>query len=313
MADITFADAVDARNLCQDDFLRRTNVVAVGVGYRVKGGVETKEFCVKAYVSTKRPLEALPVALRLPRTVRTSKGREVRVDVDEMEPPVAQSLRQRVRPAEGGYSIGHYRITAGTVAIGVRDVDGGRLFHFLSNNHILANSNASCLGDPILQPAPADGGLLGRDEVAELCRFVPMHFGAGPWNFVDAAVACSRFENVDRRVHFIGEPTAVRNKNGLHVGETLQKTGRTTDYTQGRIVALYTTVNVGYGEGRVARFYDQIVASSMSDGGDSGSLVLDLDGNALGLLFAGSSNSTIINHIQLVEQSLHIKVAERVV
>ena len=313
MADITFAEAAEARDLCQDDFFRRPNLVAVAVGYRVRGGRETPEICVKAYVVEKKPADQVPDSERFPLTVPASKGVEVPVDVDEMEPPLAQGLRQRVRPAVGGYSVGHYQITAGTVAIGVRDSNGAGLFHILSNNHILANSNSASLGDPILQPAPADGGVLGRDQVAELCRFVPMDFGFGAWNVVDAAVACTRFENVDRRVHFIGEPEAVRNKNGVHLGESLQKTGRTTDYTRGKVVALNAAVSVGYGGGRVARFHDQIVAGYMSEGGDSGSLVLDLDGNALGLLFAGSSTTTIINHIQLVEQALRITVAETVV
>ena len=48
-------------------------------------------------------------------------------------------------------------------------------------------------------------------------------------------------------------------------------------------------------KGRVdnqARFARQIVTSAMSAGGDSGSLLLDMDNRAVGLLFAGSPTVT---------------------
>src|SRR5439155_1366058 len=45
----------------------------------------------------------------------------------------------------------------------------------LSNNHVLANQNAGRVGDPILQPGPADGGRL-QDTIARLVDFVPIQF-----------------------------------------------------------------------------------------------------------------------------------------
>ena len=66
------------------------------------------------------------------------------------------------------------------------------------------------------------------------------------------------------------------------------------------------TADVDYGSGRTARFTDQLLAGPMSQGGDSGSAVLD-DGNRLvGLLFAGSDSTTIINHIEHVFAALNI-------
>ena len=91
----------------------------------------------------------------------------------------------------------------------------------------------------------------------------------------------------------------------------VQKTGRTTNYTTGRITAINATVDVGYGGGRVARFKDQIVTTNISAGGDSGSLVTTLDNVAVGLLFAGSSTSTIVNQIENVRSLLKVEVAEQ--
>jgi hypothetical protein len=92
----------------------------------------------------------------------------------------------------------------------------------------------------------------------------------------------------------------------------VQKTGRTTHYTVGRITAISATVDVGYGGGRVARFRDQIVTTNMSAGGDSGSLVTTQDNVAVGLLFAGSSIATIVNQIENVRSLLRVEVAEEI-
>ena len=63
---------------------------------------------------------------------------------------------------------------------------------------------------------------------------------------------------------------------------------------------LNATVNVSYGVGQVARFENQIVTTAMSQGGDSGSLLVAGDAlHAVGLLFAGSEQATIHNPIQV--------------
>jgi len=66
------------------------------------------------------------------------------------------------------------------------------------------------------------------------------------------------------------------------------------------------TVNVEYGPGRLAQFSDQLLAGPMSQGGDSGSAVLDNNNRLVGLLFAGSENSTIINRIEHVFSALSL-------
>ena len=87
----------------------------------------------------------------------------------------------------------------------------------------------------------------------------------------------------------------------------MQKTGRTTEYTQGQIVQIDVTTSVGY-NGRMATFTDQLMANGMSAGGDSGSAVLDEAGFVVGLLFAGSNTATLINPIQTVLDLLGIEL-----
>lgn len=91
-----------------------------------------------------------------------------------------------------------------------------------------------------------------------------------------------------------------------------KKTGRSTHFTTGRITAVDATIDVGFGGGRGARFRDQMVATDMSAGGDSGSLVLTLDNVAVGLLFAGSPTAMIANQIENVRALLRVEVAEQI-
>jgi hypothetical protein len=243
----------------------------------------------------------------------------------------ALMLAGRLRPAKGGFSVGHYQITAGTIATCVYDVlPGGTTgspplhgvgtppqFYILSNNHVLANTNAAQIGDPILQPGPYDGGTDPADRIATLSRWVPITLEPPTSrslhrNVVDAAIAQGQFHDLDREVYWTGHVRGWRRKANVDVGTVVQKTGRTTNYTTGRITAIGATIDVGYGGGRVARFSDQLVTTNISAGGDSGSLVTTLDNVAVGLLFAGSSVATIVNQIENVRSFLRVEVAQRV-
>jgi hypothetical protein len=231
---------------------------------------------------------------------------------------------ERVRPVTGGASIGHFRGTAGSLGICCHDtmrpiLGAPQRFYLLSNNHVLANCNEASVGDAILQPAPADGGRIANDIVARLTRFVPIRFafertslsydaGSAPINYVDAAIAEGRFEQLDRRIHWIGD---LRHGSPLaEIGVTVQKCGRTSNYTTGTILAVNATVSVNYPGGRIARFAKQIITSAMATGGDSGAVIVDLEQRALGLLFATSTAIAIASPISLVEQLLDIRVTQ---
>ncbi|MFQ5875613.1 MAG: serine protease [Dehalococcoidia bacterium] len=328
----------------QENLFKKMNVVGMGVGTNVKGGEDTGEPCVKVLVSQKLPLDLLTEGDKI-----DPKVGSYNTDVEEVgelfaghpfmssrvppesqeevtpqpfmstgqpeeevtpQPFMATALTPRIRPVEGGFSVGHYRITAGTYATAVYDRSPypgiPPRYYVLSNNHVLANSNNARIGDPILQPGPYDGGTYPGDMIARLSRFVPIRFD-GTCNYVDAAVAEGPFHWLDREIYWIGFVKGVR-REWPQIGEILQKTGRTTNYTTGRVRAINAIVNVNYGGGRVGRFCRQIVTANMSAGGDSGSLVLDLNENAVGLLFAGSSVATIMNHIVYVQALLAIRI-----
>ncbi len=82
--------------------------------------------------------------------------------------PNPETRKDKWRPAPGGISLGHYNISTATLG-GVVKKNGTR--YILSNNHVLADSNAGKIGDPIWQPGPADGGT-ADDEIAKLSELV---------------------------------------------------------------------------------------------------------------------------------------------
>src|SRR5437773_10541984 len=140
--------------------------------------------------------------------------------------PFPAIYQRNVRPALGGISIGHYAITAGTLACLVRDA--GETF-ILSNNHVLANENRGAEGDPILQPGRFDGGKTDRDVIARLDTFVAVD-PAGT-NLVDSALA----KPVDERdvipdILGIGR---LRGTKQAVLDEKVMKSGRTTRKTEG--------------------------------------------------------------------------------
>lgn len=207
--------------------------------------------------------------------------------------PTPDALRARVRPLRPGVSVAHPSVTAGTLGGFVRTAGG---LAILSNNHVLAASDAAVPGDAVLQPGPADGGL-PADRVATLTafeRFVP-----GRANLVDAAVALLDAGIGAEPGNLPGGPLSGRVVAGTDVDpdDTVEKIGRTTGHTRGVVTAVEVdAVAVQYDEG-VHRFDDQIEiqgAGGFSAGGDSGSVIWrSRDRAPVALLFAGSTTGGV--------------------
>jgi len=362
-------DVLQAQRMFMDSLLAKPNVVGVAVGLKNNVG----EPSVVVLVQRKVPVAALTVAESVPKEVDG-----VKTDVVEIGYVRAyDSPRDRYRPEiPSGVSIGHYKITAGTLGTIVTDRTTGEKL-ILSNNHVLANSNDSLVGDAILQPGTADGGNNPADMVARLERFVTLRYvddpdvpvptpspsptptptpgGTGSCSVVNTvvsvvnaaaallgsqqrvapasaavptrpqaavstvnAVAQTPSNEVDCALakpldpsKFTGEILGIGQVHGTKpaaLGMAVRKSGRTTGYTTGTITLLNATVNVAYGN-RTARFTGQIITTPMSQGGDSGSLLVDGTQNvAVGLLFAGSDQSTIFNPIDAVLSALQINL-----
>ncbi|NTW54582.1 MAG: hypothetical protein HGB15_07455 [Chlorobaculum sp.] len=320
-------------NSVRSSLMSRKNVVATGIGYKISAGKKTGELSIVCSVERKEASAKLLSSEMVPKAVDgittdvVATGR-----IRAFVPPTG-----RFRPAPGGVSLGHFEITAGTLGCLVRK--NGELF-ILSNNHVLANCNDAAIGNAILQPGPYDGGLNPADKIAELAEFVPITFSgsssacpiansiADVCNFLASvtgsdtrlqAISVQAAENlIDAALARPLNPADVQNEilgigaiagtaEGT-LGLAVKKSGRTTGLTTGVIEQISVTSNVSYGSNRVAQFHDQLMAGAMSQGGDSGSAVLDNANNLVGLLFAGSDQTTIINRIQNVFSILGVSL-----
>jgi hypothetical protein len=302
--------ALVAQGRHTDALLRIPGVVGTAVGLLPNGTPSVRLFLVSADVGgLPAVLDGVPVS-----AVVTGQF------MARSDPTTRQ------RPAPLGSSVGHFSITAGS--IGARVVDGDGNVYVLSNNHVLANSNDAALGDAIYQPGPYDGGT-SADGIATLSAFRPIDFsgGANPFDAAIALSTTSSLGNASPADDGYGRPSALlfgdTTPAGLFADVTkllnvpVQKYGRTTKLTKGKITGINGTVTVCYEVVSIfciksARFTDQLIidAAGFSGGGDSGSLIVSDDGTLrpVALLFAGSSTQTIANRIDLVLNYFGVRV-----
>lgn len=195
------------------------------------------------------------------------------------------------RPPFPGISIAHFRVTAGTLGCFVKDSAGKT--YILSNNHVLANSNKAKLDDVILQPGKLDGGVKSKHVIAKLSNFKILDLNVA--NTMDAAIA--EVEDDRGLIMKINRTNKIKGSilpaNGLKV----EKFGRTTGLTKGRITTRNLDLKVDFGN-KLIEFRDQFEikgnrGTMFCDGGDSGSLIFEKDSlKAVGLLFAGTDDGT---------------------
>lgn len=288
-------------------FLGRPGVAAVAYGYKVTGGVRTSTKSVVVGVWKKVPRALLRDDEVIPTTVLGIPTDVVEVgEIKATAMEIAPDPTARVRPCPGGVSVGHPDITAGTLGSWVRKHGDSRQWFMLSNNHVLANEGRSRIGDPILQPGPADGGSVVADRVASLADVAPL----GDPVLVDAAVAqADRPEVVDPSVGGIGPVLGWRE---VELGESVTKSGRTTGVTVGEVVGVDAVVDVMFSTG-VRRCVDQLLIGpgGFSAPGDSGSVIVSTqDQQAVGLLFAGSPEITVANRMSNVVRTLGIRFGD---
>jgi hypothetical protein len=133
---------------------------------------------------------------------------------------------------------------------------------------------------------------------------------AVPENLVDCALGRPINPAMfNEEIRQIGKVTGTK---PAALGMRVRKYGRTTAYTEGNVTLLNATVNIAYGTmtgQKTARFVGQVVTEAMSQGGDSGSLIVDATENkAVGLLYAGSELATIFNPIDSVLSQLNVTI-----
>ena len=128
-----FRQLLEAQRIAQGDLLRRRGVLGVAIGFRNYKEQVTDQLAMAVLVQQKKPVEALSAEDVVPPDI--NGARTDVVEVGRLEALV--NPRDRFRPnIPAGVSIGHYKVTAGTLGAIVFDRNTGEPL-ILSNNHVL--------------------------------------------------------------------------------------------------------------------------------------------------------------------------------
>jgi hypothetical protein len=281
-----------------------------GIGQRMTEGKKRRDLVLKVYVASKRPRHEIEHPV--PRTISITgiEGR-IRTDVEEIGVLRLQAAGDRERPAHPGVGLSHPQAASGTFGCLVRR-NGSPDLYILSNSHVIANSGLGHRGDPIHQPSAQYGGGPG-DVIAVLEDSVRLIFSdAGYPNLVDAAIAkVLNPADVEPTLKSIGVPRGVSTK--IEEGMSVQMTGSVSGHVTGVVknpdfVAELWYENTEGGASRVG-FRKQVLCEPFTVDGDSGALVLNMEGEAVGIHFAGSDLVSIFNPISFVLDVLKIELA----
>jgi hypothetical protein len=157
----------------------------------------------------------------------------------------------------------------------------------------------------VVYPGPTDAGS-NEQIVATLADFVKFERTRDLVNHVDAALARIDKEWADKiNLSIFRAKTPLKMTDPAR-GMKVAKRGRTTGDTQGTVrdVNFSLVIDYGRGVGKIG-FVDQVLCTRYTEGGDSGSIVVDRDSGAIvGLHFAGSEQGSIFNPIREVVKKL---------
>ncbi len=288
------------------DLFNKFGVTGVGNGKKIVNGIPTTNDAILVFVKEKIDPDAITTQGADPSLIpKEIDG--VPVDVIEVGDIQLQRVFQsKVRPIKPGFSISHGNVSAGTIGGLFYDKDGDVVA--LSNSHVLANAGLGRLGDVIYQPGTIDARddlkFIGWDKpydrypyIGTLKSFSPLGTTGGYYH--DSAIAKIYPELVDGGYIDTAYPELNHSLDGfcdVSVGDTVYKCGRTTGFTTSKIIAENAEFRINYSFGQCT-FKNVTLASAMSEGGDSGSIGLNKDLKAFGLLFAGSEKVTLFNPI----------------
>jgi hypothetical protein len=212
---------------------------------------------------------------------------QVRLFAPAIDP---QTLRSRCRPLLIGCSVAHVTATAGTLSFMARHNKTNRAV-LVSNSHVFAHSGSAKIGDGVTQPGRADGS---AEPIGALLDYVPLKLDGS--NQVDAAIAVvdPAIELQSNSIPGIGNFTLVAGGDVLP-NMSVTKVGRTSGLTRGVVTAVefdHILVDTEIGS---ATFDGQIeirgTEHAFSQLGDSGSLVVSDQNQAIGIVFCGNEHA----------------------
>jgi WD40 repeat protein len=209
--------------------------------------------------------------------------------------------RSRVRPLRPGLSLSGASAVPGTIGAFVRD--GSDQVYLLVVSPLLSPPGCE-LGMPVVQPGRADGGQSPEDVIGLSARCLPLQDGAPLANMV-GLVRLDGDLGFETNIPGIGSLRGVRQPA---VGDSVRMLGRSSGLVSGEITDLSASLPVGLGGGVAYQFTNVIMTTPMWAAGDSGALVVDQQGYAVGILVAGSTDNSALAPLGEVLDSLGVEL-----
>jgi len=292
------------------------NIHAIGIG--MLGG--SNEYCLQIFVSNANAeLWVGAGAATLPNSYRGVPVVPIEMpmagflsDAKLDSPPVPERYREGIREHQeviiGGISGANANLTGQSGTIGYFCTRKSKLprrkeIYLLSNSHVFADLRKTSVdeGDLVMQPSPGEPA--SNRPIGILANFSSLKFDVGlkEPNHVDAAIAkLWQTHRHNPLIPLIGALKGYVEKRDVQIGEAVRKFGRTTGYTEGTIFSIYLDIWIRYDRtGQSAFFQNQFLIepalptfTKFVSKGDSGSLVVDAEQHAIGLVFGGMSDAT---------------------
>jgi hypothetical protein len=237
------------------------------------------------------------------------------VIVEETEPiTFAATLRERVRPIVGGLQI---NFPGFLCTLGFNAVRSGQN-SFITNSHC-TNTQGGTEGTPYWQPLqsvdPVQIGTEVDDPVyfrrrngcpnGRRCRFSDASRAAYAPSIQFTLGSLAKTTGPNNGSITINGSFSIADEGSAAVGQTVNKVGRTTGWTQG--VVTNTCVNTGVSGSNIVQLCQTFVSAGVG-GGDSGSPVFTGTSGVtlVGILWGGNSSGTqfVYSPISNIEQEL---------
>lgn len=296
--------AKEVKSRVSADLRKYANVTGAGVGLKVVKGQRTGTVSIRVYVSKKLPKDQLREEDILPEQIEGVPVDVIEVVMKAHGGPIPLStFTDRHNPMTGGISVGNPLLGSGTLSFNVFDNVSGEGM-ILSNWHVLCGRLDCAISEPITQPGDGGGdtGELPRDLVARLYR-------EAITSEVDGALARLTGNRVLNR-EILGLGTVVEIGNPV-LGMAVTKAGRTTGITSGVITDVSADITVQYDDAE-RTLVNQIFieGTNVSLPGDSGSVWIDDQQQAIGLNFAGNDDGTMAaaNQFSVVVSTLNFNL-----
>ena len=301
-------------HICHNHYrclLSLPNVVGVGLGHKWINGVNTLEPCLHVLVENKMNPSYISNQHLIPKAYMGIKTDVLDLEMSTTNPPPSSNnnLNSKIRPLEGGYGIcsfnKEYAFGSGTIGCIVMKKGIVSNDHFiLSNYHVLVKNKKKL---SVMQPPPSGGGSV-KDKIGTVTDFVHIkpHSEIHSYtNYVDCAIAKISSSLKSNKIALVGKVTGV---SEVSLELKVKKVGKTSGLTHGIVTSIGATI-VTKIDGQKATFKDQIIATTSSSPGDSGSVLLNEKNEVVGLLMGeNTQGKSSFNDINTVFKLLKVEL-----